>query len=429
MNRRDLLSNLGALGTLGVSRALLPNWLPQLAFRSLETVSAAPGDTLVCIFLRGGMDGLSAVVPYGEGGDLYDARATQRVVEPGKSAGAALDLDGFFGLHPALAPLSDIYRTGDLGIVHAVGSTDPSRSHFDAMQFMENGTPGTKMTSTGWLGRHLGSAAWQNNSPFRAVGMGAMLPGSLRGSTPLSLRSIADFHLRGRQGEVGRMERLLTDLYTLHTPDEMLAPQAELVFETVEMLGALETHSYQPAGGASYPDDGHGFGRGLEQIAQLIKAEVGLEVACLDLGGWDTHEEQGTLDGTFNDLMDTLGRGLEALYTDLGDRMRRVTTVTMSEFGRRVQENASAGTDHGHGNMMMLMGGGVKGAQVYSEWPTLAPDALNDGDLAITTDYRDVLAEIVSQRLGNERLGEVFPGHKVTPLGLVDPLEELEARA
>ena len=433
MNRRDLLTNLGALGTLGVSRALLPHWTPQLAFRSLETVSTAssgaPGDTLICVFLRGGMDGLSAVVPYGEGGSLYDARPTQRVREPGSAAGAALDLDGFFGFHPALEPLADLYRSGNLGVVHAVGSTDPSRSHFDAMQFMENGTPGTKMTSTGWLGRHLRSAAWQNNSPFRAVGMGAMLPASLRGGTPLSLRSIADFHLKGRHGEVQRMERMLADLYTLHTPDEMLGPQADLVFETVAMLDALETHSYQPAGGASYPDDEHGFGRGLSQIAQLVKAEVGLEVACLDLGGWDTHEEQGTLDGTFNHLLDTLARGLEALYTDLGDTMRRVTVVTMSEFGRRVQENASAGTDHGHGNVMMLMGGGVRGGQVYSKWPTLAPDALSDGDLAITTDYRDVLADVVSQRLNNTKLDEIFPGHSVTSLGLVDPLQTEDARA
>ena len=431
MNRRDLLAHMGMLGTLGVSRALLPGWLPQLAFRSLElsaTSGAAPGDTLICIFLRGGMDGLSAVVPYGEGSHFYDARPTQRVREPGNASGAALDLDGFFGLHPALAPLEDIYRTGDLGVVHAVGSTDPSRSHFDAMQFMENGTPGTKMTGTGWLGRHLKSAAWENGSPFRAVGMGAMLPASLRGGTPLSLRSIADFHLRGRQGEVGRMERMLSDLYTLHTPDEMLGPQANLVFETVEMLKSLEAPTYQPAGGASYPDDHHGFGKGLEQIAQLIKAEVGLEVACLDLGGWDTHEGQGTLDGNFNYLLDTLGRGLEALYTDLGDRMQRVTVITMSEFGRRVRENASAGTDHGHGGVMMLMGGGVKGGQVYSQWPTLEPHALNNGDLAVTTDYRDVLAEVVAQRLGNPKLAEIFPNHTVTPLGLVHPLDDRQAR-
>ena len=432
MNRRDLLANLGMLGTLGVSRALLPGWLPQLAFRPLElsaTSGAAPGDTLVCIFLRGGMDGLSAVVPYGEGATFYDARPTQRVREPGNASGAALDLDGFFGLHPALAPLEDIYRTGDLGVVHAVGSTDPSRSHFDAMQFMENGTPGTKMTSTGWLGRHLKSAAWENGSPFRAVGMGAMLPASLRGGTPLSLRSITDFHLRGRQGERWRVEQALSDLYSLHTPDEMLGPQADLVFETVKMLKALEAPNYQPAGGASYPDDRHSFGKGLEQIAQLIKAEVGLEVACLDLGGWDTHEGQGTLDGNFNYLLDTLGRGLEALYTDLGDRMQRVTVLTMSEFGRRVKENASAGTDHGRGGVMMLMGGGVRGGQVYSQWPTLEPHALNNGDLAVTTDYRDVLAEVVAQRLGNPKLAEVFPDHTVTPLGLVHPPDNRQARA
>jgi len=415
--RRDFLKNFGAIG---VSSTLFPAWMPRMAFRPPN--QGAPGDVLVCIFLRGGIDGLSAVVPFGDGANYYDIRPTIAVPEPGSADNAAIDLDGYFSLNPALAPMYDIYSAGKLAVVHAAGSIDPSRSHFDAMQFMEYGTPGNKTTGTGWIGRHLQTAAWQNDSPFRAVGMGAMLPNSLRGATPpLALRSIADFHLKGRDGELKRIEQTLSQLYAINAPANTLETQAKLVFETIDLLQDLNADSYQPANGADYPADAEGFGLGLKQIAQLIKADVGLEVACIDLGGWDTHEQQGTLEGTFYDLLGTLGRGLGAFYADLGDRMDGVSLVTMSEFGRRVEENASQGTDHGHGNFMFLMGGGVVGGQVFSQWPTLAPEALNDGDLAITTDYRDVLAEIVSQRLLNPALDQIFPGHTVTPLGLVNP--------
>ncbi|KAB2857920.1 MAG: DUF1501 domain-containing protein [Anaerolineae bacterium] len=417
--RREFLGGLASVGAVGISKALFPFWMPKLAFRQQGT---APGDVLVAIFLRGGIDGLSAVIPYGDGANYYDARPTLAVPEPGSGTNAALDLNGYFGFHQSFAPLVDIYRTGALAVVHATGSTDPSRSHFDAMQFMEYGTPGSKTTGTGWIGRHLQSAAWQNDSPFRAVGMGAMVPSSLRGPvSPLSLRSIADFHLKGREGELRRAQDALAQLYSIQAPTDMLDTQAKLVFDTVDMLQSLNAGSYQPANGADYPTDDYGFGMGLRQIAQLIKADVGLEVACIDLGGWDTHENQGTHDGYFADLLNTLGRGLGAFYADLQDHMSGVSVVTMSEFGRRVSENASQGTDHGHGNFMLLMGGGVNGGQVYANWPTLAPEALNDGDLAITTDYRDVLAEVVSQRLKNPALDQIFPNFTPTPLGLVIP--------
>jgi len=417
--RREFLGGLASVGAVGISKALFPSWMPKLAFRQQGT---APGDVLVAIFLRGGIDGLSAVVPYGDGANYYDARPTLAVPEPGSDTNAALDLNGYFGFHQSFAPLVDIYQAGGLAVVHATGSTDPSRSHFDAMQFMEYGTPGSKTTGTGWIGRHLQSAAWQNDSPFRAVGMGAMVPGSLRGPvSPLSLRSIADFHLKGREGELRRAQDALAQLYSIQAPTDMLDTQAKLVFDTVDMLQSLNAGSYQPANGADYPSDDYGFGMGLRQIAQLIKADVGLEVACIDLGGWDTHENQGNHNGYFADLLSTLGRGLGAFYADLQDHMSDVSVVTMSEFGRRVSENASQGTDHGHGNFMLLMGGGVKGGQVYANWPTLAPEALNDGDLAITTDYRDVLAEVVAQRLKNPALDQVFPNFTPTPLGLVIP--------
>lgn len=417
MDRRQFLAASGMVGVLGASKSLFPHWMPRLAFRSQQAQTIGANDVLIHIFLRGGMDGLSAVVPFGEGSNYYTVRPTIAVPEPGQQNGA-VDLNGFFGLHPTLAGLKEIYDDGALAVVHATGCTDPTRSHFDAMAFIEAGTPGSKTTATGWIGRHLQSAAWQNESPFRAVGMGAIVPQALRGPvSPLSLRSIADFHFRGRQDELIRQQQALASLYAISAPTDRLGEQAKLVFETVELLDKLDVGSYQPSGGAIYPDDE--FGTGLRQVAQLIKADVGLEVASVDLGGWDTHEAQGTLDGQFNGLLTSLGRGLSALYADLGEQMQRVSVVVMSEFGRRAYENASAGSDHGHGNAMLLMGGGINGGQIYGDWPTLAPDRLDEGDLAITTDYRDVLAEVVRYRLNNSALDHIFPNHTVKELGIV----------
>jgi uncharacterized protein (DUF1501 family) len=419
VNRREFLQMSGMVGVIGASQSLFPRWMPQLAFRSPERMAAGRGDVLVNIFLRGGMDGLSVVAPFAEGANYYDVRPTIAVPEPGRANGA-IDLDGRFGLHPTLAPLKEIYDQQHLAIVHATGSIDPSRSHFDAMTFMEAGVPGNKTLNTGWIGRHLQAAAWQNDSPFRAVGMGAMIPAALRGPiTPLSIRSIADFHFRGREDELQRLQQAISSLYTIQAPTNQLERQAGLVFKTIATLDQLQATDYQPANGAQYPDDE--FGLGLKQVAQLIKADVGLEVACVDLGGWDTHENQGTLAGEFNTLLTTLSNGLAAFYHDLRDYMAGVTVVTMSEFGRRAHENGSQGTDHGHGNVMFLMGGGVNGGQVHARWPGLAPEALDDGDLAITTDYRDVLAAVVSRRLRNPALDQIFPGYRP---GAVDVVKE-----
>lgn len=416
LSRREFLQATGAVGVLGASRSLFPSWMPRMAFRAQPNWSQ-PGDVLLCVFLRGGMDGLSAVVPYGDGAHYYDARPTQAVAEPGSGVGAAVDLNGRFGLHPGLSALKEIYDEGDLAIVHATGSVDPSRSHFDAMKFMEYGTPGEKYVGTGWIGRHLQAASWRNESPFRAVGMGLMVPDSLRGSvSPLAIKSIADFHFKGREDEARRLQQQLAQLYTVEAPTDLLGRQAGLVFDTIEMLQGLDALHYQPSNGAVYPDNE--FGLGLRQVAQLIKANVGLEVATVDLGGWDTHEYQGTLDGGFNGLLLLLAQGLAAFYADLQAQMGNVTVVTMSEFGRRVAENGSAGTDHGHGNVMFLLGGGVNGGQVFARWPTLAPEALDDGDLAITTDYRSVLAEVVQKRLLNTAVSEVFPNFSPEDLGL-----------
>ncbi len=400
-------------GVIGLSSTLFPRWMPRLAFRPQQ---AAPGDILVVIFQRGGMDGLNVVVPYGEGGPYYDRRPTLAIPAPDGSDNAALDLDGFFGLHPALRPLHEIFQAGDLAVIHAAGSPDPSRSHFDAMEFMERGTPGEKLTATGWINRHLQAAAWQNDSPFRAIGLGTITPSSLRGSIPaLGLQSIADFHLAGRDDQLAVIQRTLASLYHVPAPQGDLDLQAAEVFASSDILMRLAQTDYTPQYGAEYPDSDFGFG--LRQIAQLIKAQVGLEVACLDIGGWDTHEdEEGQIAGNLDDF----ARGLGAFYADLQDYREGVTVVTMSEFGRRVEENASRGTDHGHGNCMFVLGGGVNGG-VHTHWPGLNDEALDDGDLAITTDYRDVLAEILTNRVLNPAVGQVFPNFTPTPQGILVP--------
>jgi uncharacterized protein (DUF1501 family) len=404
-SRRDFLRS---LGVVGVSSAMFPSWMPRLAF-SPPGQSNRERDVLVAIFQRGGMDGLNAVVPYGEGSGYYDRRPTLAIAEPNGSDTSAIDLDGFFGLHPALRPLKDVYDAGALGVIHAAGSPDPSRSHFDAMEYMERGIPGDKITGTGWITRHLQSAAWQNESPFRAIGMGALLPNSLRGEpSALALRSIADFHLAGRQDQLVSIQRTIAGLYRVDASADLMSAKAAGVFNTIDLLGRLGAEEYAPANGAAYPDSE--FGLALRQVAQLIKADVGLEVACIDIGGWDTHEEQGTTDGTFAYLLGEFAQGLNAFYTDLYAEMEHITVVSMSEFGRTAAENASGGTDHGHGNCMFVMGGGVNGG-VYANWPGLSDEALDQSDLAITTDYRDVLSEILVKRIHNEALDQIFPGY------------------
>ncbi|MBE2194241.1 MAG: DUF1501 domain-containing protein [Anaerolinea sp.] len=410
-SRRGFLETLGAAAVTGVSRALFPAWMPRLAFRADQ----APGDVLVVIFQRGGMDGLNAVVPFGEGAAYYDKRPTIAIPEPGINRGA-LDLNGFFGFHPALRPLHEVYQTGKVAVIHAVGSPDPTRSHFDAMEFMERGTPGSKNAPNGWLNRHLQTSAWQNSSPFRAVGMGTMLPSSLHGMIPaLALNSITEFHLRGDERQAQIAAQALANLYTIDAPSDLISVSARDTFTTIELLSKLNASEYQPANGAAYPDGE--FGMGLRQVAQLIKAGVGLEVACVDIGGWDTHEDQGGVDGQFGGLLENFGQGLAAFYADLGDAMTNVTLVTMSEFGRRADENASRGTDHGHGNCMLVMGGGVNGG-VHVEWPSLKPEALDEGDLAITIDYRDILADILSNRVLNPALDQIFPNFSPTLRGI-----------
>lgn len=404
MTTATTLSRRAFLGTMGT--LAMPLLAPRLVFGA-SGEAGTTRDVLLCIFLRGGADGLNVIVPFGDP-RYYDLRPTLAIAEPGPGADRAIDLDGFFGLHPALAPLAPLYAAGALAPVHAIGSPHLTHSHFDAMDFIERGTPGQKTLFTGWLGRHLETIQSTSSSPFRAVGFGDHVQTSLRGSVPATaFSSIGEFRIYGDGREDGRYHGALAALYG---GTSFLDVQAQQTFLAVAQAAGLDPDAYQPENGAQYPD-GSWFAWGLRQLAQIIKAALGLEIACLDFGGWDTHEGQGAAQGWMPGLLDELASGLAAFHTDLGARMARITVVTMSEFGRRVDENGTYGTDHGHGSAWLVLGGGINGGRVYGTWPGLGPtQVVEGGDLAVTTDFRSVLGEIVDRRLANPLVTDVFPG-------------------
>jgi uncharacterized protein (DUF1501 family) len=410
-----------------------------------ESRGALSGRTLICIFQRGAVDGLAMVPPFGE--DAYfSARRTTAIPRPG-AVGGAIDLDGFFGLHPALDPLAPLYSRGEVAIVHACGSPHPTRSHFEAQDYLETAAPGDRGVRDGWLNRALGAtgcgcegrtladgaahaadhaagqAALAESSPLRGIAVGGDLPLALRGRIPtLAIPDLERFGFAAgaaRGGARGRgrsaspdAEAALAELY--RGEEGLIAGAADESFDAVERLRRADPLRYDPAAGVEYPAGP--FGRSLRQIAQLVKADVGLEVAFADVGGWDTHQAQGGSGGQLALRLAQLGQGLRALHDDLGDRMENVVVLTMSEFGRTVAENGTGGTDHGHGTCMLALGGPVRGGRILGAWPGLDRDALHEGrDLAITTDFRDVFAEIVVRHLGAERPAEVFPGHPIDP--------------
>ncbi len=398
----------------------LPRWMPRLAFAPPKT--APRGDALVCVFLRGAADVLNMVVPHGDD-SYYTLRPTLAIARPDDrrttQALRATDLDGFFGLHPALAPLLSLWQRRELAIVHACGAPDESRSHFAAMDLVERGVSTGAGPPSGWIGRHLAAHDTGNQSPLRAIGIGEATQRALYGPVnAAALTSIADFHLGGSGREDAAFARALAGLYE---SDAVLASGGRATIELLSLLERLAPGRTLAGGGAIYPAGD--FGTGLAQIARLIVAEVGLEAACIDLGGWDTHVAQGGGEGLMARLLADLAGGLAAMRTDLGDTLARTTVVVMSEFGRRAGENGGLGTDHGHGSMMMVIGGGVRGGRVYGVWPGLSRERLvGPGDLAVTTDYRDVLGEVVLRRLGNSRLDLVFPDYAPALVELCAPL-------
>lgn len=352
----------------------------------------------VSILQRGAADGLNIVVPHGDKA-YYDARPSIAVPRPGSADNAALDLDGYFGLHPSLKPLLPLFTEKKLAIIEATGSPDPTRSHFDAQDYMESGTPGLKSTRDGWLNRAISDTA--ATSPVRAVSLGPTLARSLRGPVPaVALNSVKDFGIRDRMAGEEFMSR-----YAAST-DTQLRGTGKETFEAIRLLDSLRKTPYEPANSAVYPTGR--LGQSLKQIAQMIKADVGLEVAFADLGGWDHHVNETPL---LTNLLREFGQSLAAFTQDLGPLMDDVVLTTMSEFGRTARENGARGTDHGHANVMFAIGGPVAGGKVYGRWPGLEREQLYEGrDLAVTTDFRTVLTEVVSTHLGQPRLDRVFPG-------------------
>jgi uncharacterized protein (DUF1501 family) len=406
ITRRVFLKN-GGIAMLGLSS--LPLFLQRAVAGS--TAGAAGSKKMVVLFQRGAMDGLNVVVPFGEP-NYYAMRPTIAIPEPRRgTADSAIDLDGFFGLHPSLQPLAPLFHSGQLAIVQAAGSPDPTRSHFDAQDFMESGTPGLKSTDDGWLNRALQVAPEEKASPFRAVAFGPYLPRTLQGSAPaLAMTDIKQFRMLGPQQTVeGGFEAMYAQ-----TVDRALHGAGQETFDAVDQLKKINPDTYQPANGAVYPKNT--FGKSLQEIAELFKANVGLEVAFLDSGGWDHHVNEGGAQGQLSNLLRDLGQGIAAFHQDMGDEMNDVVFVSMSEFGRTVRENGNHGTDHGHANCMFVMGGKVKGGKVYSRWPGLSAEHLYEGrDLAVTTDYRAVLSEILTRHAGNTAVEKVFPGYGNDP--------------
>ena len=388
-----------------------PGFLHQ--FASAQTAAKGYGKkkTLVTIFQRGAVDGLNMIVPYGES-EYYNLRRTIAVPKPGQTDGA-VDLDGFFGMHPSLAPLGQAWKDKKLAIVHSAGSPDNTRSHFDAQDYMESGTPGNKSTRDGWLNRVLQEDKEKDESPFRAVSMTQSLPRSLYGRAPsIAMTSLSDFSIKAgiyTKNLKGGFE----GLYAQNAKDS-LGETGQETFEAVNYLQTVNPAQYKPENGAVYPNSQ--LGRSLMQIAQLIKAGVGLEVAFAEIGGWDTHTNQGGGRGQLANLLRDFGTSIAAFNTDLGKRMDDVVVITMSEFGRTARENGSRGTDHGHANAMLIMGNTVKGGKVYGEWKGLKPAQLNEGrDLALTTDFRDVFAEAAHKHTGAKDLNKIFPNYSAKP--------------
>lgn len=405
MNRRFFFRN-GALAVAGTTA------IPGFLLRSvLAQTAAGPNRRFVVIFQRGAADGLNIVVPYREK-NYYSMRPSIAIPQ-----NQVVDLDGFFGLHPSLSSFKPLYEQGHLAVVHAVGSPDMSRSHFDAQDYMESGTPGLKSTQDGWLNRALqaeDASCKCTHTPFRAVALGADVPRTLAGAVPaIALSNLKSFSVGGRGPAPSPAANAFEAMYG-DSGDRIFHPAGEETFEAVKMLRTANPGQYTPSPDANYPNSE--FGNNMKQIAQLLKANLGVEAAFTDVSGWDTHQNQGSVNGQLSNRLKDFADGISAFWRDLGDQAGNVTVVTMSEFGRTARENGTGGTDHGHANAMFVLGGEVKGGKVYGKWPGLDNDQLNEGrDLALTTDFRDVLGEVVSRTLGANNLEAVFPGARLTP--------------
>jgi len=410
MNRRYFLKSSGiALASFGLMSAA-PDFLHQFANAQTNVNRYGKKKTLITIFQRGAVDGLNMVVPFGES-EYYNIRPNIAVPKPNQTDGA-IDLDGFFGLHPSLKPLETFWKNKQLAIIHSAGSPDNTRSHFDAQDYMEAGTPGVKSTRDGWLNRTLQTTQTEKDSPFRAVAMGGQTPRSLVGRAPtIAMTNLAEFAIRA--GEYTNAVQGGFEGIWQNNAKDNLGETGKETFEAVKFLKASNPAQYKPENGAVYPNSS--FAQSLKQIAQLIKSGIGLEVAFTDTGNelrWDTHANQGGGRGQLANYLRVFGQTIAAFAADLGKRMDDVVVLTMSEFGRTARQNGSGGTDHGHGNAMFVLGNSVKGGKVFGDWKGLKSSQLYDGqDLAVTTDFRDIFGEIAYKHLGSKDLKKLFPNY------------------
>ncbi|WP_246302103.1 DUF1501 domain-containing protein [Granulicella arctica] len=405
VSRRGFMKS-GALALVGTS--VIPSFLVRSVMAEVSTAKAN-NKKLVVIFQRGAADGLNVVVPYAEK-NYYAMRPTIAIQKK-----EVLDLNGFFGLHPAMASFKPLYDQGHLAIVHAAGSPDSSRSHFDAQDYMESGTPGVKVTQDGWLNRALQVGPPEGKpTAFRAVALGSQVPRTLQGKlSSIAVNNLADFSVGGKGPQISPISNAFQAMYD-ESSDSMLHGTGEETFEAVRMLKAADPAKYQPAPGVDYPKSP--FGNSLKQIAQLMKANLGVEAAFSDIGGWDTHQNQGNANGQLANRLKDFSDSIAAFWKDMGPEAESVTLVTMSEFGRTARQNGTGGTDHGHANVMFVLGGQVRGGKVYGKWPGLANEQLNEGrDLTVTTDFRNVLGEAAYKTLGAKNLDVVFPNAQVRP--------------
>jgi uncharacterized protein (DUF1501 family) len=405
VSRRGFMKG-GALALVGTS--VIPAFLTRSVMAEMTT-AAANNKKLVVLFQRGAADGLNAVVPYREK-NYYAMRPSIAIKQ-----NEVLDLDGFFGLHPSLASFKPLYEQGHLAIIHAAGSPDTTRSHFDAQDYMESGTPGVKVTEDGWLNRALQDEKLTGKpSAFRAVALGTQVPRTLQGRLPaIAINNLADFSVAGKGPQTTPISNAFQAMYDEST-DSVLHGTGQETFEAVKMLKSADPAKYQPAAGVVYPNTG--FGNSLKQIAQLMKANLGVEAAFSDIGGWDTHQNQGAANGQLANRLKEFSDSIAAFWKDMGPESENITLVTMSEFGRTARQNGTGGTDHGHANVMFVLGGTVKGGKVYGKWPGLNNEQLNEGrDLTVTTDFRRVLGEAAYKTLGAKDMEKVFPGAKVQP--------------
>ena len=403
ITRRIFLKN-GAMAV--VDTAAVPSFLTRAAWAA--AAAGSNNKRLVVIFQRGAADGLNIVVPHAEP-SYYAMRPSINIPRQ-----QVIDLNGFFGLHPSLAPLKPLWDQRQLAIVHAAGSPDTTRSHFDAQDYMESGTPGVKITSDGWLNRTLQSELAAGHSPFRGIALGTSLPRILAGKAPaVAVSNVNGFSIAGGNPAAAPLGNTFEAMYA-ESVDSVLHSTGRETFEAGKMLKSADPQRYTPAPGANYPPGR--FGDALRQTAQLIKSNLGVQIAFTDIGGWDHHVNEGATEGQLATVLRDFSQSIAAFWTDLGSITADTVLVTMSEFGRTVRENGNRGTDHGHANVLFLLGGPVRGGRVYGRWPGLDPSQLNEGrDLALTTDFRRVLGEAVSRHLGNTNLTSVFPGFDNSP--------------